>query len=187
MAQIKFKVKQSAAILFSVLAFLYLGILVGLGIVPINFLPVWIMPVVFALMAIQVLFGMYTVIDDTYVQIVQYPFMNVRIPYEQITSVSLRGLPFFGNTVRVLFVSAKVKSISHFFFFDPAGVFRVCTDAAYGNEATASIIKAIQQRAPQAKIDPLARAFVDLVGSQKYKDSIPYKVLKAEEERIARR
>jgi hypothetical protein len=185
MAQIKYKARQSAAIFFLVLGGLYFGILVGLGIVPISFLPVWIMPAFFVLMAMQLLFGMYTVVTDTYIQLVQYPFMNVKIPYDQITHVSLQGKPFFANSVRTLFIVAKVKSISHFYFLDPDGVFRVCTDTAYGNEITANIIKTIEQHAPHAKIDSLAQAFVRIVESKKFKSSIPFKALTEEAARTA--
>jgi hypothetical protein len=82
--------------------------------------------------------------------------------------------------VRTPFIIAKVKSISHFFFLDPDGVLRVCTDIAYGNEITANIIKTIEQHALQAKIDPLAQAFVKVVESKKFKGSIPFKALKEE-------
>ena len=133
MIQKKYRTRRSGGIFVLAVGDLYFGIMAGLGIVPTDFLPLWIMVGMFTLLGLQLLYGMYTVITDTYIQLVQYPFMNVKIPYDQITGVSLRGLPFFGNTVRALFVAAKVKSISHFYFLDPDGVFRVCTDTAYGN------------------------------------------------------
>jgi hypothetical protein len=165
---------------------LYLGIMVGFEIVPIDFIPLWIMVGGFSLLGLQLIYGMYTVVTDTYIQLVQIPFMNVKINYDEITHVSLQGKPFFGNSVRTLFIIAKVKSISHFFFLDPDGVFRVCTDRAYGNESTSNIIKTIKQHAPHAHIDPLALAFINLADSKKYKDSIPYSALKEEAGRLTK-
>jgi hypothetical protein len=181
----KYRVRRSGGISVLVVSGLYFGIMVGLGIVPVDFFPLWIVVGAFVLLGLQLLYGMYTVVTDTYIRLVQYPFMDVKIPYDKITGVSLRGLPFFGNTVRALFVAAKVKSISHFYFLDPDGVFRVCTDTAYGNEITANIIKTIEQHAPHAKVDPLARAFVRVAESKKFKDSIPFKALKEEAARTA--
>jgi hypothetical protein len=185
MGQIKYHTRRSGGIFFLVLGGLYFGIMVGLGIVPMTFLPVWIVAAVFILIATYLLFGMYTVIANSYVQLVQFPFINVKINYDQITHVSLQGKPFFANSVRTLFIVAKAKSISHFFFLDPQGVFRVGSDVGYGNDVIASIIKSIGQNAPHAQIDPMARAFVNLADSRKYNGSIPYNALREEADRLA--
>jgi len=140
----KYRIRRSGGIFVLVVTGLYLGMMVRFEIVPIDFIPLWIMVGGFSLLGLQLIYGMYTVVTDTYIQLVQIPFMNVKINYDEITHVSLQGKPFFGNSVRTLLIIAKVKSISHFFFLDPDGVFRVCTDAAYGNESTANIIKTIE-------------------------------------------
>ena len=135
--------------------------------------------IVIGILWLQLSFGIYIVIDDDSIHSVGYPFIHRRLPYRMIKRVSLQGIPAFANSVRMLFVEANLKDPSSV-FTDKSGMYRIGNDAQYDPEVISAVIKSIQQRAPHAKIDPLAQAFVEIVDSKKLKGSISFETLKEE-------
>ena len=129
-------------------------------------------------------FGVYIILDDDSIHSVGYPFIHRRVPYSTIKTVSLQGMPLFGNSVRMLFIETSLKDPS-LVFTDKPGVYRIGNDAQYDPGVISAVIKSIQQHAPHAKIDPLAQAFVRIVESKKFKGSIPFEALKEEAARTA--
>ena len=63
----KYHTRRAGGISVLVVSVLYFGIMVGFGIVPVDFFPLWLVAGAFVLLGLQLMYGMYTVTTDTYI------------------------------------------------------------------------------------------------------------------------
>jgi hypothetical protein len=178
----KYQTQPIGGSLFLALAVVQTATLVFVAQVPFTDPVVIGLAAVYLLIAIELLFGTYLILSETEIRSVGFPLVDRHIPYSEMRSVSLQGMPLFANSVRMLVVETELKEQSPI-FTDKRGVFRVGNDAQYSSATIAEIIGAIETHAPHVRIDPMARAFISLVKSKKFARSIPYQVLKKEAER----
>ena len=179
MTQEKYTTKPAGGLLFLAFAILQLGTMIVVAQIPLTDPLVIFLGIMYLLIVLQLLFGTYLIIDDTAIHTVAFPLIHRKIPYDTIKSVSLQGMPLFGNSIRMLFVDTHLKEQS-LIFTDKSGVYRIGNDAQYNSRVIADVIKSIRNHRQDVKVDPLAQAFLKIVDSKQYKGTITYKILKEE-------